>query len=200
MWFSEDRSHWNRKDIRLWCGSPALLYLFVLFLPLLQSTAWAQHYRMRMQRSKWEAPHRFNHAARISDLCKELLIYDTSCQRGRFWNNKCLRQRRARIHLVVFFFPWVFLFLYLCLLPIHHKSHDRASWQSNVSLNPAGFFQTSQQRSMRRENTIDSVFSGGEQPICFRSALTRAGCDKVLLKKEIQLLYQQIVLHCISQT
>lgn len=58
-----------------------------------------------------------------------------------------------------------------------------------------GLFQTSQWRRTTTENTIQSVFLaclGGEQPISFLSALMRAGCDKVSLKKEMQRLYQQL--------
>lgn len=177
MWFSEDRSHWNIK-VWMWIPKPSSTSYSYLLLVLLL----LQHYRKRMQRSKWEAPHRFNHAARISDLCKELLIYDTSCQRGRFWNNKCLRQRRARIYLD-------FLFLYLRLLPIRHKSHDRASWQSNASVNPMGLFQTSQQQSIT-ENTIYSVSSDGEQPSRFNFSFDKSRMLQGAFK--IQWLYQQL--------
>lgn len=128
-------------------------------LPLLQSTAWAQHYRKRMQRSKWEAPDRFNHAARISDLCKELLIYDTSCQSGRFWNNKCFRRRRASTFLDLLFLEFIFLFVCICCpfaMNPTAKPLDKA--HGSVSQNPVGLFQTSRWRRTTTENTIQSAF------------------------------------------
>lgn len=156
-------------------------------LPLLQSTAWAQHYRKRMQRSKWEAPDRFNHAARISDLCKELLIYDTSCQSGRFWNNKCFRRRRASTYLDLFFLE--FNFLFVCIAA-------RSPWipqRSHLTKHMAAFLKTQwayfkhpsgDGRQQKIQYKVFSACLGGEQPISFLSALMRAGCDKVLLRRK----------------